>query len=253
MKKILFIAVSCIVLYKIYQYVTEDTDTPINLPKTESIVEPAKAESALEGVSLKKDVQIEEVEKVKEIQVEVIETYEYVSEIFINESLIQIEQKDELVVPINGEVTLEKLSFDLIFNLSKPKAFFVNASFKNETYRLASKEKDYKKLPGFEYSGMAEGIRNEHMNVLISDDGPSYWFYKDDKENRFNKIEKKNGNYRCTRTIESFFNVDSDPRETINFKDINFPVYFVVIDFETYEGFPDKIETQRTFVKINWK
>jgi len=51
---------------------------------------------------------------------------------------VEVEQNGKLIEVINGEVTLEKEEFNLVFTLPEPMGLLLNSSFNKKTYKLAS-------------------------------------------------------------------------------------------------------------------
>src|SRR5688500_14404201 len=63
---------------------------------------------------------------------------------------LSVEQYGVILPTNNHSVTLQKDSFDLVFEFSEPMAVLVNASLKNKSLKLASQGAALDKLPGFE-------------------------------------------------------------------------------------------------------
>jgi len=100
---------------------------------------------------------------------------------------VYVHQHDHEMEITDHTVTLDKESFVLVFRFSQPMGVLVNASFDSKTYDMAMKGEDLEKLPGFEQTGMAEGLLNPDKEILLSDKAPCYWFYDNDEEHRFNE------------------------------------------------------------------
>ena len=164
---------------------------------------------------------------------------------------VEVEQNGKLIEVINGEVTLEKEEFNLVFTLPEPMGLLLNSSFNKKTYKLASAGKPKSELPGFQTTGMAEGLLNEDKEIIISDDSPSYWFYTDEEMNRFNSTEKVNGKLMCKRTIQNLWDVET--KETTKISDVKKPLYIVFLSYKMAENKTDEIELKREWIKINWK
>ena len=50
---------------------------------------------------------------------------------------VTVEQNGKTIQSKNGELTLERKSFNLIFEFSEPMGLLVNGSFENNTYEMA--------------------------------------------------------------------------------------------------------------------
>jgi len=162
---------------------------------------------------------------------------------------VVIEQNGKLIEPKNGVVSIDKSEFNIIFEFNNPMGLLINGSFKKKTYKLASKGKHKSNLPGFQSTGMAEGLLNPGKEIFISDDAPNYWFYDDDKKNRFNSIEKVDGKLFCRRIIKNLYDVDT--KATTIVENVEQPLYLVFISYKYVDK--EEVEIKREWIKINWK
>lgn len=166
---------------------------------------------------------------------------------------IYIEQDGIRQTIKNNEITLNKMSFNIVFVLAKPSAVLVSASFDKSTYEKALKNEPLSKLPGYEGTGMAEGLFNSDNELFIDDNAPSYWHYENDKEHRFNKVVKTKDSLVCTREIRQFYVLEGKDNIVVPVKDVNKPLYLVFMDYTTDQKTFERTELQREMIKINWK
>jgi hypothetical protein len=167
-----------------------------------------------------------------------------------NDFRVFIEQNGKIIEPNNGVVTLEKKSFNIVFEFSEPMGLLINGSFKSKTNTLASKGKPMSKLPGFHTTGLAEGLLNPDKEMFVSKESPNYWFYDDPENNRFNSTEKVNGKILCKRVIENFNDLDS--KAIIKIGNVVKPLYLVFISYKYGETMSNQIELKRDWLQINW-
>lgn len=163
---------------------------------------------------------------------------------------ITFEQDGKAVEIINNEVKLNKKEFTIVFELSEPMGLLVNGSFDKQTYELALQNKPKTNLPGFEETGMAEGLLNADNDMMLSKSAPCYWFYDDEQQNRFNSVTKVESKYICKRNISSLFNIDN--QKHIDIKKVNDPLYIVVMLTQYNQSFTNETEIQRIPVKLLW-
>ncbi|MCU0428988.1 MAG: hypothetical protein MUF42_03370 [Cytophagaceae bacterium] len=163
---------------------------------------------------------------------------------------VLIEQGGVIITPNNGEINLKKGEFNIVFELSEPMGVLVNGSFQETTYERAVKGKPKSDLPGFENTGMAEGLLNPDKEIFISNDAPNYWFYDDKENNRFNSVEVVNEKLICKRIIQNFYEVET--KKNIKVENVSKPLYLVFISYRQGKSIVDEIETKREWVKINW-
>lgn len=161
---------------------------------------------------------------------------------------VMVEQDGKMIEPKNGIVNVDKSEFNLVFKFNNPMGLLVNGSFKKKTYELAAKGIAKSKLPGFEETGMAEGLLNKDQEILISNSAPGYWYYENDEQSRFNSTEKKNGKLICKRIIKNFYDVNS--KQTSSVKNVKKPLYLVFISYKYKNNI--EVELKREWIKINW-
>ncbi|MGN6646956.1 MAG: hypothetical protein ACTHJT_10550 [Cytophaga sp.] len=166
---------------------------------------------------------------------------------------VYIEQNGIRQPIVNNEVSLEKQPFNIVFVMHKPDGVLISSSFNKTTYEKAVKKEPLSKLPGYENTGMAEGLFNSDNEVIICDDAPSYWFYDNDKEHRFNTVVKSKDSLVCTRTIKQLYLLDEKDQPTITVEKASKPLYFVFVDYVSDPKTYKRTELQREMIKINWK
>lgn len=127
----------------------------------------------------------------------------------------------------------------------------LSASYEKQTFNAAKKGKHLDKLKGFRPTGMAENNFNPDNEILISDEAPSYWFYSDDEDHRFNEVVKLENGFKCKRTVGKAYDVKT--KKSLSLKEINAPLYLVFISYKKGENITDRIEVQRRCIKINWE
>lgn len=162
-----------------------------------------------------------------------------------NDFHVIIEQDGKIIESNNGVVTLDKRPFTFVFEFNEPMGLLVNGSFEETTYKLATRGGKRSKLPGFQNTGMAEGLLNPEKEILISNESPSYWFYDDSENHRFNSIETVDGKLLCRRIIENLYNVDA--QTNIKVENVSKPLYVTFISYKESQ------EIKREWIKIEWK
>lgn len=164
---------------------------------------------------------------------------------------IDFYQNGKKIEIIDNVITIEKKEFDIQFELNQPMGILVSTSYDDSIFELAKRNLNIDQIPIFESTGMAEGELNPDKEVLLSKESPSYWYYDNDKENRFNKIIKKDGKIIVTRTIKNINEIENEINRKI--EEVEKPIYMVFVTYKYNKDFTNKIEFQRYFVKINFK
>lgn len=151
-------------------------------------------------------------------------------------------------------VKLEKDKFRVQVYLQNTGGVYLFAALHDSLFRL--RETDT--VPGFSRlpdKAMAEETFNKDKELLIHDDGWSYWFYDPELDwHRFNEkiIRIDSGGVVGTKTIKFAYFISR--KESVKLKDLNSPLYlfFVAVKESDAGGYPVK-ELMRRKVKIEWK
>lgn len=168
---------------------------------------------------------------------------------------VRIIQEDTIHTVSSGmdQITLQKKSFRIQLLLQHIEGAYIMASFKDSMYSLQPDQP----VPGFSdlpNMAMAEENFNREKELIVSDDGWSYWFYDPGLDwHRFNKkiTLLDSGRVVGTKTIKQLY-VLAD-QESVKLKDNDKPLYlfFVVPAARDPQGHPVR-ELIRFRLKINW-
>lgn len=164
--------------------------------------------------------------------------------------------QEDTIHPVSNDqdqITLQKKSFRIQLLLQHIEGAYIMASFKDSMYSLDSDQP----VPGFSdlpNMAMAEENFNREKELIVSDDGWSYWFYDPVLDwHRFNKkiTLLDSGRVVGTKTIKQLY-VLAD-QESVKLKDNDKPLYlfFVVPAARDPQGHPAR-ELIRFRLKINW-
>ncbi len=162
-----------------------------------------------------------------------------------------VEQNGKAIPVKNDEVTIKKGAFNLVFTSVEPMSILINASFNSTTYDAAKKKIAKDLLAGFQTTAMAEGLQNQEQDIMISNESPSYWFFTNNREHRFNNVVVKNGHKEFRRTIKSFYLVEE--QKSLPATLVKHPLYIVVIYTVPAQDAESPIELYRRTLKINWE
>ncbi len=164
---------------------------------------------------------------------------------------IEFYQDGHKIDIIDNTLNLSKKEFDIQFELNQPMGILVATSYNKDAFDRAREGLSLDQIPIFESTGMAEEQNNKNKEILMSDESPSYWYYDNDEENRFNRINKIEGKIIATRTITNINEVEKEITKKI--EEINTPLYMIFTTYKYNKDFSKKIEFQRFFVKIVFK
>ncbi|WP_430612757.1 hypothetical protein [Flavobacterium sp. JP2137] len=167
-----------------------------------------------------------------------------------NKFKFKIFQNGREVAVKNHVVELQPTTFQLQFIFDDPMGVLVHASFKDSTYKDAAAGVPVSEISGME-TGMAEELFNPSESVIVEDSAPSYWFFDNTEEHRFDDCVQKNDVWVCTRTIDNFNYVFKD--KLVSVSKAKTPLYLVVISADYDEDTAKQVEYQREYVAIKWK
>lgn len=156
--------------------------------------------------------------------------------------------------PGQNKITLQKKTFKIQVLLQNLPGVYAFASFKDSLFNLP----DNMPVPGFNQLAvmtMAEEEHNKEKELLINNDGWSYWFYDPSINwHRFNKkiIRLDSGRVVGTKTIKQLFLLPE--RDALRLKENGAALYlfFVAAETEEDDGTPQR-ELLRRKIKIEWR
>ncbi len=161
---------------------------------------------------------------------------------------VEIWQDGKLLANNNGVVQLAKKEFQIKVHLFEQEGVYVSSSYGNSYYGL--KETD--EVPDLQEIGartFAESTFNEDKDLILDNEGVSYWFYKPKQDwHRFDKdISIEGKTVIGTKTIQHLFILEN--RSNVNIEDVQKPLklFFVA----TTKGRKIK-ELQRLNLQIQW-
>ncbi len=144
----------------------------------------------------------------------------------VRQDYVLVEQKDHAF-------SLKKKPFQLLFHVKNNDAFLISFTQDADLYRSAIGKADLE-VSWFENTGMAEGLFNEEKTILLSDEAPSYWYFTDLQDHRFDKHPQgRPVEWTATRTVTQVYQVESE--SAIPVKDLQKPLYFVIYQTEVDE------------------
>jgi hypothetical protein len=174
----------------------------------------------------------------------------------VKDITIRIVQDETAYLLSNFEnnLRLKKKGFKIQFLLSRVEGVYIFASFNDSLNKITANTP----VPGFANlpeMAMAEDEYNKNKDLMVSDEGWSYWFYDPALSwHRFNKklVELDSGRVVAVRSVKQLFIVDR--KEDIKLKEVNHPLYlfFVVPASRDKNGKP-LVEFMRRKVKIEWE
>ncbi len=161
---------------------------------------------------------------------------------------VEIWQDGKLLANNNGVVQLAKKEFQIKVHLFEQEGVYVSSSYGNSYYGL----KETEEVPDLQEIGartFAESTFNEDKDLILDNEGVSYWFYKPKQDwHRFDKdISIEGKTVIGTKTIQHLFILEN--RSNVNIEDVQKPLklFFVA----TTKGRKIK-ELQRLKLQIQW-
>jgi len=98
---------------------------------------------------------------------------------------VDILQNQQSVPRVNDSYHLKKGTIDFLFKVQHLEGFLLGVTLDEDVYEAALGRNDLE-VSWFENTGMAEAYFNESKKLFISNDAPSYWYFTDENDHRFN-------------------------------------------------------------------
>lgn len=141
-------------------------------------------------------------------------------------SIITFAQSLKVVIRQDGKIVerkeniyqLKKAPFQFEFEATNLEGFSLGVTTDGGLYEEAV-DFSNKELSWFENTGMAEELYNKEKELLVMDHSPSYWYYIDKNDHRFDRDPKGAPNkWIASRTIKQLYDVMA--AEAVDFKNI---------------------------------
>ncbi|MEJ5055670.1 hypothetical protein [Sphingobacterium sp. MYb382] len=148
---------------------------------------------------------------------------------------VVIKQDGKEIQPVNNVYELAKTPFSFVISGVDIEGFLVGATTNEEVYEeaVAPFNPD---VQWFQNTGMAEELFNPYKELYLMDQAPSFWYFVDAKDHRFDKNAKGDVNqWKGTRTITRLYDIIID--EAVALKDFEGSVYVLMYDPEYDEDF----------------
>lgn len=151
-------------------------------------------------------------------------------------------------------IRLKRKGFKIQFLLSRVEGVYIFASFNDSLNKITATTP----VPGFANlpdKVMTEDEYNKNKDLMLSDEGWSYWFYDPELSwHRFNKklVELDSGRLVAVRSIKQLFLVER--KEEIKLKDVKQSLYLFFVVPATVDGDGKPLtEFKRRKLKIEWE
>lgn len=155
-----------------------------------------------------------------------------------------IKQDGKVIKPVNDVYVLKKSTFLFEITSNNLDGFLIGATMNKDIYRTAL-DLYNPDVPWFQNTGMAEELFNKDKELFLMDQAPSYWYYNDAKDHRFDQNPKVNSKqWTATRTITRFYDIMID--QAIDLKGFNGNAYILMYE-PTYNEEYDLIGKKNLF------
>lgn len=134
--------------------------------------------------------------------------FSFLSFMTVAQSLeVVIKQDGKVVEPTNNVYALKKSPFSFTISANAIEGFLVGATTDQEVYEAAVGPFNAD-VQWFQSTGLAEELFNPYKELYLMDQAPSYWYYTDKKDHRFDKTPKGDVNqWTGVRTINRFYDI----------------------------------------------
>ncbi|UKB86123.1 hypothetical protein LF887_11000 [Chryseobacterium sp. MEBOG06] len=137
-----------------------------------------------------------------------------------------IKQDGKVIEPVNDVYDLKRSPFLFEITSNNLEGFLIGATTNKDIYAVALGIFN-SEAAWFQNTGMAEELYNKDKELFLMDQAPSYWYYTDAKDHRFDKNPKGNSKqWTATRTVTRFYDIMAD--QPVNLKDFDGSVYLLM-------------------------
>ncbi|MGK6341129.1 hypothetical protein ACMGDK_02755 [Chryseobacterium sp. DT-3] len=148
--------------------------------------------------------------------------------VFAQALKVVIKQDGKVIEPVNDVYELKKTAFLFEITSANLEGFLIGATTDKDIYTAAAGLYN-PEVSWFQNTGMAEELYNKDKELFLMDTAPSYWYYTDAKDHRFDKNPKGNlKQWTATRTITRFYDIMAD--QAINLKDFDGNAYLFMYE-----------------------
>ncbi|WP_326984322.1 hypothetical protein VUJ46_07255 [Chryseobacterium sp. MYb264] len=143
---------------------------------------------------------------------------------------VVIKQDGKIIEPVNDVYDLRKTTFVFEITSFGGEGFLLGVTADKNIYENAYGLFN-PEVPWFQNTGMAEELYNKEKEMFLMDTAPSYWYYTDAKDHRFDKTPKGNSKqWTGTRTISRVYDIMND--RAISLKDLSGNLYVLMYEAE---------------------
>ncbi|WP_270087310.1 hypothetical protein [Sphingobacterium sp. SYP-B4668] len=138
---------------------------------------------------------------------------------------VSILQGQKKVAAEENRYQLQKSPFTFLITANQLEGFLIGATFDEDVYLSAIQKADLE-VTWFENTGMADALFNPEQIMCISNDAPSYWYYSNPGDHRFDKDAKGTASqWIAKRSVAKLDVLES--KEQVALQNINRPLYVV--------------------------
>lgn len=157
---------------------------------------------------------------------------------------VVVKQDGKVIEPLNDVYELKKSTFQFEIAASYLEGFLIGVTTDENHFGEAVDffEPDE---PWFENSGMAEEFFNQNKELYLMDMAPSYWYYTDENDHRFDRTPKGTAEqWTATRTVERLYDITAS--QQVDLKDVEVSIYIYMFH-PVYNDAYDMIEKKSLF------
>lgn len=157
---------------------------------------------------------------------------------------VAIKQDGKVIQAVNGIYQLKKAPFAFEITASSIEGFLIGATTDEEVYQSAVAPFN-PEVSWFQNTGLAEDLYNKSKELNLMDLAPSYWYYTDAKDHRFDKNPVGDfDQWTAKRSVKTFFDVMIN--QAIDIKNFDENVYLLMYEPE-YDEYYDLIGKKNLF------
>ncbi|WP_437921207.1 hypothetical protein [Sphingobacterium sp. LRF_L2] len=141
---------------------------------------------------------------------------------------VLVKQDGKVIEAVDNVYKLQKTPFQFEISATDVEGFLLGVTTDENHFGEAVDffEPDE---PWFQNTGMAEVFFNQNKELYLMDMAPSYWYYTDENDHRFDRNPKGTAKqWQGTRTITRLYDITAD--QVVELKDIEVSLYIYMFD-----------------------
>ncbi len=158
---------------------------------------------------------------------------------------LAIWQNGKYITPEGNRFDLEPAPFKIEVSMADGEELFANFQTSDNLYRAVVEGRNFRKILGFDGTGLAESIGNENRDIWLQNRGWQVWTITGDGPHRFDQIRPGDGKRTGIRTVEHLYSLSDSGN--VEFTEVD-QIYCVICDIKRIDWLNQKLKDAQGFI-----